>query len=342
MTIRQRLFVLLGILSLSSALFWRSLQRSVPVLQLGQTDVLLVINCTLRRDRLSAYGHPVPTSPKWHHWLESSVSMNHHIAQAPWTRPSIGSILTGRYPAALGLDSDEDAGSLELVLAEEFLTLAEWFSEQGYTTIGAVGNPNAKRKFGLAQGFDHYFEPNRTFKQGLRMRSTKELGDELHQLLDKANTKQPVFALLITVDTHQRVQYEDQDWAVVDSHYSAPASKQKRKITRLQSTYDASVHQLDRQLADFLELFRKKRDNLLIVQTADHGEGLMTPRHHGRGQADSTVCARSRGTAVGDFGDEIESGTRATKISSGRVRIMPTSNKQPSQKFFYSGSRRAC
>ena len=279
MSTRTRLFVLLGLVSLSVLSIQRSWKTAKPPLQIGETNVLLIINCTLRRDRLSAFDHEVPTSPSWENWRKRSVTLNHHISQAPWTRPSLGSILTGIYPAKLGLDSAEAAGSLELVLDEQFTTIAEWFKDNGYSTIGAVGNPNAKEKFGLAQGFDEYFEPNRTFKEGLRMRSTQELGSELLAQSTKRSSQQPVFALLITVDTHQRVQYEDQDWSVVADHYPERMDKQQR----LQSTYDASVHQLDRQLANFVSQFRKHRPNTLVIQTADHGEGLLTPKHHGRG-----------------------------------------------------------
>ena len=191
MSTRTRLFVLLGLVSLSVLFLKRSWKAAKPPLQIGETNVLLIINCTLRRDRLSAFNHEVPTSPNWKSWRKNAVSLNHHISQAPWTRPSLGSIFTGLYPAKLGLDSTDPEGSLELVLDERFTTITEWFSDNGYSTIGAVGNPNAKEEFGLAQGSDEYFEPNRTFKEGLRMRSTKELGAELLAQSNKRSNPAP-------------------------------------------------------------------------------------------------------------------------------------------------------
>ena len=83
------------------------------------------------------------------------------------------------------------------------------------------------------------------------------------------------------MDTHQEVQYEDQDLALVLEGY--PPTWSEKKESYLSATYDASVHYLDRQLDQFIHAFLKQRPNTLIVLTSDHGEGLWDPVHHGRG-----------------------------------------------------------
>ena len=168
--------------------------KITPPLALGETNILLIINCTLRADRLERYGYSVPSSPHWLEWTKKGITFDGHIAQAPWTRPSLGSIMTGHYPRYLGLDNPADSGSFELVLQEQIQTIAELFQQQNYYTIGAVGNPNAKAQFGLAQGFESYHEPDKTFRERTRLPNTEELTDFI---LREQRGKKVVFAQLI-------------------------------------------------------------------------------------------------------------------------------------------------
>jgi arylsulfatase A-like enzyme len=255
-----------------------SSSQEIAPMKLGETNVLLIINCTLRADRLQQYGYTVPSSPNYSTWSKKGVLFDSHTSQAPWTRPSLGSIITGQYPRTLGLDNPDDKNSFESKLGDEFETIAEVFQQYNYHTIGATGNPNAKQQFGLAQGFASYKEPEKTFRQGAKMSSTKDLTDFI---LQEQQGKEIVFVQLITVDTHQRVQFMDEDIDAIRSYH--PKEWSSTKKGRLSYTYDASVHYLDRQLHSFIEAFLAERPNTLIIQTTDHGEGLLDPEHHGRG-----------------------------------------------------------
>ena len=88
-----------------------------------RTNVVLAIVCTFRKDRLEPYGMKLPTSPFLKRLADEGIKLENHIAQAPWTRPSMGSLLTSRWPRALQLDNPGPKGSLELVLREEHLSL---------------------------------------------------------------------------------------------------------------------------------------------------------------------------------------------------------------------------
>ena len=125
--------------------------RKETRLKLKESNVILLVNCTLRADRLESYGYEIPSSPNLKKWSEQGITFDAHISQAPWTRPSLGSIFTGHYPRNLGLDNPQDSASFELTLRDEFLTIAEIFQQEGYYTIGAIGNPNAKAQFGFSQ-----------------------------------------------------------------------------------------------------------------------------------------------------------------------------------------------
>ena len=242
--------------------------RSQPLI-LGETNVVLIIGCTFRKDHLELYGYDRPTSPFLDLWSEHSITFDSHIGQAPWTRPSIGSIITGRYPRVLKLDNPNTSRSFRMVLKDEFVTAAEAFQAKGYHTIGAVGNPNAKIRFGLGQGFNHYNEPDKTFKKHVSLPSGGAVvADVLEQTrgLDR-----PFFAQLVFVDSHLPVQ--------------APLRFQPlfRDLRKRLREYDASLRKLDGHIAELVAGLRAEHPNTLFVLTADHGEGLKQPKHHGIG-----------------------------------------------------------
>ena len=105
-------------------------RRAGRELALGETSVLLIVICNLRRDRLEHYGYDKPTSAIFKTLSSRSVVFYSHVAQASWTRPSLGSILTGHYPRHLALDNPGKMGSLERVLSDDFTTIAEIFGQQ--------------------------------------------------------------------------------------------------------------------------------------------------------------------------------------------------------------------
>lgn len=61
-------------------------------------NILLVTVDCLRRDRISAYGHHRQTTPFLDSLLDSSLHCTSAHAAAPWTAPSVVSLLTGLYP----------------------------------------------------------------------------------------------------------------------------------------------------------------------------------------------------------------------------------------------------
>jgi arylsulfatase A-like enzyme len=237
----------------------------------AETDVVLALTCTLRRDRLEPYGATRPTTPFLRQLAAAGVTFDSHVAQAAWTRPSVGSILTGRYPRVLRLDQT-DGDAYAMVLSGAFTTLAESLQSAGYRTIGAVGNPNAKAQFGLAQGFDAYDEPTKTFGAGIRERMPR--GDDLVDfVLDEIRATpadQRIFAQVIFVDSHQPVQYRLRHLLLW------PRIWTDSRDYRLDA-YDAAVRGLDGVLARFFSEVRALRPNSLFVQVADHGEGLSHP-----------------------------------------------------------------
>lgn len=98
-------------------------------------DIVFLVLDTQRRDRLSCYGYPRPTSPHIDAFAEEGTLFHHAIAPAQWTVPSHASMFTGLYPSAHGVLQSYS------VLPHEIPTLAERLGASGYYTAGFCNNP---------------------------------------------------------------------------------------------------------------------------------------------------------------------------------------------------------
>ena len=113
-------------------------------------NVMVVLIDTLRADHLGAYGYNRPTSPMFDALAREATLFEGVTAQAPWTKPSVASLMTGRYVHNHGVVSSQDA------LADDAHTLAEAMRERGYRTAAFSGNPWITPEFRFDQGFAEF------------------------------------------------------------------------------------------------------------------------------------------------------------------------------------------
>lgn len=245
-------------------------------LDLAHTDVLVALVCTFRRDRVQPYGQPRATTPFLQLMADHGVLFEHAIVQSPWTRPSTGSLLTGRWSEVLQLDHPGEESFHNRALPPDFTTLAETLGARGYRTIGASGNPNISSTFGFDQGFDVHHEPQTLWREAEGPAPTGgDLNAQLLAELDATPADQRVYLQGFYVDTHSP---------------RRPSSEAQRRLQRRGEqpprrvlTYDASLLHLDTHLAELYLAVKQRRPNLLLVVVGDHGEGLNYPEHHGKG-----------------------------------------------------------
>lgn len=112
--------------------------------------LLLVTVDTLRADVLGAYGASGGLTPRLDALAQDSLVFDAAYAPAPFTFPSIASILSGRYPGALGLRTNLSQ------LPPEAPTLASALRGHGFATGAAVGSAVLHGKARLAGHFDVY------------------------------------------------------------------------------------------------------------------------------------------------------------------------------------------
>jgi arylsulfatase A-like enzyme len=119
---------------------------------MSKSNILLVILDTTRRDHLSAYGFPKPTTPHLDAFAADSALFTRAVAPAQWTIPAHASIFTGLYPSAHGVTQ-----SVSAVDAMQ-PTLAEILRTDGYRTAAFCNNPLVGVLFnGLQRGFDEFY-----------------------------------------------------------------------------------------------------------------------------------------------------------------------------------------
>jgi arylsulfatase A-like enzyme len=108
--------------------------------------VLFLID-TLRADRVGAYGHSRATTPNIDALAAEGVVFESAYAPAPWTLPSVVSLMTSTFPCEHGVvvDGLQPSAALE--------PLAERLSAAGYATASFYANEYAGPGSGLTRGF---------------------------------------------------------------------------------------------------------------------------------------------------------------------------------------------
>ena len=134
--------------------------------------VVLVVVDTLRADRLGVHGYQRPTSPRLDALAADGVLFRQAVSPAPWTLPSLATLMTSLNPSVHGAHSPSDLSNLSWYfnpkafhafssLHESRTTLAETLRDAGFATYGAVQGSYPTEVFGMGQGFGVY-QQNRT------------------------------------------------------------------------------------------------------------------------------------------------------------------------------------
>lgn len=232
-------------------------------------DVVLIILDTTRADRLSCYGWGQPTSPAVDALAAEGVRFDDHHANASWTRPSMASLLTGRYAREVGVYEERFDR-----LPDDVETLPERLQRAGYTTLGITSNPNINAVFGFDQGFDAWEDSSVVFRfmaagednsafhpQRSPLMDAQTVTGRALALVDRHRTDAPLYLQVLYVDPHYP--YDPPQWAL-----DALGSSSTR--------YEAEIRQADAGVRALLDGLANRGigEQALILITSDHGEGL--------------------------------------------------------------------
>ena len=221
-------------------------------------NLLLITLDTTRADRLGAYGLPNSATPALDRIAREGVLFEHAVAPAPLTLPAHASIFTGKYPPGHAV---RDNGGFFLDARE--ITLAERLKAHGVTTGGFVGAYVLDRTWGIAQGFDTYFDNFDLTK--FETPSLPEVERPANEVADRA------LAWLESVKSSRFF-----GWVhFYDAHspYSPPEPYRSRYSDR---PYLGEIAFVDSQVGRLLAFLETARilDRTVVAVIGDHGESL--------------------------------------------------------------------
>lgn len=248
-------------------------------------SVIIILMDSLRADHLQTYGYARATSPNILAWSRRATVFEQAYPSASWTRPSILSLLTGRYSSEL--TTNVGGGS---PLKDGHPSLATVLHSYKYTTAAIYNTAQLDPKAAnVRAGFDKYID------YGGREAVDAYVGkgvDTTIDFLDSAN--KPAFVFLHILDPHHPyIPTRDYFGNVPPTKYrdsysfatGVPAYnkdnvepcylvKDPKTVPEMAELYDSEIRELDVQvgrLLKFLDDDKRYRDALVII-TSDHGE----------------------------------------------------------------------
>ncbi|MEE8142910.1 MAG: sulfatase [Planctomycetota bacterium] len=254
-------------------------------------NVVVILLDTVRADRLGCYGSSLGLTPAMDSLARDSVRFENAFAHAPWTLPSVASLLTSQLPA-----QHRAGGRLGQFrpLPESAVTLAEHFRDAGAATCAITNVLFLTEAFGMTQGFDsvdayadatnvrmrraglttelalrwlderpdgpflllvHYFDPHLIYDPLQPFR--KEFADPR----DQEKSPKPLFGTREDMLNFRR----------------GSAQLEPDTIGRLEKLYNGEIAYLDSQVGRLLaglEL-RGLDSETIVLLTADHGEEFL-------------------------------------------------------------------
>jgi arylsulfatase A-like enzyme/uncharacterized membrane protein YbhN (UPF0104 family) len=261
-------------------------------------NVLLVMSDTHRADYTGVYGGPADLTPNLDAFAADAIVYDHAFAQAPWTRPSVATILTGRYP------SSHTATLKGSVLPDEVTTLPEVLAAGGYETIGVQTNYNLTPFFNFDQGFADYRYLTPRLPLGATDEQAKLIFIELYKKiearlaggaerpedyyvigekvtddvlarLDRRDKGRPFFLFAGYMDVHDPYFRHPYDGTGI-SHRANPSPdpNDAALVARTKELYAGEVRYWDAQFGRLIDGMKKRGlyDDTLIVVISDHGE----------------------------------------------------------------------
>ena len=258
--------------------------------QSEKINVIIILADAMRPDHLPCYGYGRDTAPNISKLAAGGTVFLNAFPQAPWTKPSVGSLFTGLYPyqhrALIAVDVPAYREVPQLAyLSEDLKTLAEVFRENGYRTAGFNTNVHLIRSLGFAQGFDYWADMDNI--------SSPEVTEDAVRWINR-NAPSPFFMYIHYMDTHSPYRtyppykgrfhgtppgLEDRlltEHELSELREGILPSSDLTRLSDLINIYDAAVAQIDGQVGKLVSMLENHGliENTLVIFLADHGEAL--------------------------------------------------------------------
>lgn len=264
----------------------------------GRGDVILLVIDALRADALGLYGAEPSPSPFLDDLASTGVVFDRAFSQAPWTVPSVASLMSSLYPTTVrpeekGNQWDIEGGNLVRPLPEGMPWLATRFREVGYHTVGLVKNEWLSGRSGFDRDFDVFENVGGVPADGQSARQLVSAVRRWSQTYVRARAGGRVsrfFLYLHFMDPHipyrPPYKYGPEDGHSYDGPQDGTAGSLRRSLKNgevpteadrehLKALYRGEVAYLDSQLRRLHQVLSQEGlwdANTIVVLLADHGE----------------------------------------------------------------------
>jgi arylsulfatase len=290
-SVAPALFALLALFALSLGL---ALPACAPSTSKPKVVVWIVVD-TLRADALGCYGNArvgengAKPSPNLDALAKDGLRFDAAHSVAPWTIPSLVSLLSGLWPWEHG-----QIRLLEPCPADR-LPLVPLLRSRGFRTAGVMTNFIAKGELGFDNGFERWDD---SFAQGHEGSTSHPAFERLIRFADELREGgKPVFLFAWLFEPHYK--YEAHEGFRFGPGFGDEQAKpyrgsltgdeelpdlQKRRASLgdedkafLRGRYQSEVAFVDDAIGKFLDGLKKRGlyDDALVVVTADHGEEIL-------------------------------------------------------------------
>ena len=266
------------------------------------THVVIFLIDTLRADKVRCYGYDKPTSPTIDALASEGVLFRNAQAPAPWTCPSVPSIMTSTFLCEHGVTSELKK------LSPQIKTIAERFKQIDYHTASFFTNTFAGETTGMDRGFDtarfnpngqwyvdgavidqwagdkpdgpfflyvHNIEPHNPFQAPPRL--ARQFGDsQTEQARQTIGQMISMYRPMLRPDWGNKGPIRPLGTTDNEAKLSRIVAQLDKLLAQHHALYDAVVRQADERLASVIASLKKtgEWDNTLFIVLSDHGEEL--------------------------------------------------------------------
>ena len=247
-------------------------------------NIVIYLIDTMRRDHVGVYGYERNTTPRMDELAQDAVVFEEAYAPSGWTKPSVGTVLSGVNPPRHGAITRSHA------LPEDVKVLGEYLSPLGYHTAAIVTNPNIIPFWGFDQGFDTFYDV-REETRTRRVNADTVTEWTIRHLAQAIQS--PWFLYIHTMDPHSPYEppapydamFTDDPAKGLPSPAGIAPDTPEDVFHSTVARYDAEIAFNDAQfglLMDYLKQQGLYQDALIIV-VADHGEEFLDHEEAGHG-----------------------------------------------------------
>ena len=304
-------------------------------------NVLLILIDTLRADKLGCYGSDLGLTPNIDAFARSGVRFDRAFSHAPWTLPSVASLLTSTPPMTHGAGRQQRGKGLRFTkLGPSVRTLPECLGDQGYRTAAIVNVFFLSPKFGMDRGFDKYDFVRPVINQGER-RAKRVTDLAVEWIGENRDGERPFFLLAHYFDPHLTYDPPKE----FRRKYAGPKDRETGPllfgtegdmvgfrrgrinindipVKRLEKLYNGEIASADREVGRLLDEIRNMGldESTIVVLTADHGEEFLD--HGGFEHGHTLYDELLHVPLVFRFPNAIQPGTVNATV--GQIDVAPT------------------